>query len=233
MLNFVADLLKNKNITVSKNAIYNLIYLALNSCDGVVGLCAKNSKTSISGILKEESVAKGIDLKYKKNSVEVTVHIAIEYGSNLKEVSQKALEKLQNELNNLLQNCDIEVNIVVEGVVRSSVLKEKKCESDVSAVVNIEEDKIGYVSNNDKGYCAMLGEKEIAFNENVNEVAKNLVEYMLQNIPNPAIIAVYYKQGTDDTAFELSDWAEEKYSTLDIELHCVAGTQNEYIIGVE
>ena len=70
-------------ITISNSVIAKLAGSAATQCYGVVGMCAKNSKDGIAGILKRENIDKGIRVKTEGNVVEIALYIVVEYGLNI------------------------------------------------------------------------------------------------------------------------------------------------------
>ncbi len=230
----------NGNITVNKKVIGEIAAIKTSECSNVAGLSAKSGKRGIVGLLKPESAVKGVDVKIDSdNSIYVMLHIVINYGANIFAVSNDVIESVKNELVKALGNENISVDVNVEGVVRNE-LGEKSAPSveisqndSIAEVLGIKAGLIGFVKKENNVFNALIDDEVLVSGEDINGTAENLIDYMTKKAENAGIIALYYIEGLDDYAYELSDLLSEKYSDFDVEVHCVEGSDYDYIIGVE
>lgn len=230
----------NGNITVNKKVIAEIAAIKVSECSDVAGMGAKSIKNGMIGLLKPESAAKGVDVKIDSDKgVDIMLHIIINYGSNVFKVSNEVIEAVKNELANTLGTDNVSVNVSVEGVVRTEfkerneVSVEMTKKDSVAKVLGIEAGSIGFIRKENNLYNALFEDDIIYSDEDINIVAEKFIDYMTEKMENVAIIAMYYTEGLDDKAYELSDLIAEKYSDIDVEVHCVEGSDYDYIIGVE
>ncbi len=228
------------NITVNKKVIAEIAAIKVSECSNVAGMSAKSVKSGIAGLLKPESAVKGVDVKIDSDgNIDVMLHIIVNYGANIFTVSNDVIESVKNELVNALGTDNISVNINVEGVVRTKLNERNESSVDISEndsiaeVLGIKAGLIGFVKKEDNGYNALIDDEVLIAAEDINKASENLIDYMTKKAENAGIIALYYIEGLDDCAYELSDLISEKYSDLDVEVHCVEGSDYDYIIGVE
>lgn len=230
----------NGNITVNKKVIAEVAAIKASECSNVAGMGAKSLKGGIVGLLKPESAIKGVDVKIDgDNGIDVMLHIIVNYGANIFTVSNEVIEAVKNELINTLGTDNVSVNVNVEGVVNTGVKERKETsveitkKDDIADVIGIEKGLIGFVKMENALYNALIDEEVVYSAETINETAQILIDFMTEKTENAGVIALYYIEGLDDEAYELSDLISEKYGDMDVEVHCVEGSDYEYIIGVE
>lgn len=70
-------------IEITDNVIGNIAGYAATRCYGVVGMIFKNKTDGIMGLLKRESLSKGVKVIQKDDGFELELHIMVENGINI------------------------------------------------------------------------------------------------------------------------------------------------------
>ena len=70
-------------IEITDNVIGNIAGYAATRCYGVVGMIFKNKTDGIMGLLKRESLSKGVKVIQKDDEFELELHIMVENGINI------------------------------------------------------------------------------------------------------------------------------------------------------
>lgn len=104
------------NICVDSNVIANFAGNVAMECYGVVGLAAVNVRDGIVGLLKKDSISKGITVSLENNKLTLNLHIIIAYGCSIKAVADNLMSEVKYKVEQFA-GLDVEnVNVYIEGV---------------------------------------------------------------------------------------------------------------------
>ncbi len=85
-------------------------------CVGVVGMAAVNVKDGFVGLLKKESMSKGITVSVENNKMTLNLHIIVAFGVSIMAVSNNLMSEVKYKVEQFT-GLDVErVNVFVEGV---------------------------------------------------------------------------------------------------------------------
>lgn len=230
------------NIAINENVIAKIAGIAALECPNVVGMAVRTIKDGKIHILKNESIAKGIDVKTgKDNTVDIKMHIIIRDGVNVRDTGEVVLEHTKSVLETALEQEINSIKIAVEGISSGSCDEKRNTEcnitgnsvSEILGETGIKSNSIGLVKKEGIEYIGKIGNNEICADKSINRAAKKIIDVMLDLIGNGAIIAIYYKEHLTDEAKKISELIKEEYSDIDVELHKCNESEYDYIIGVE
>ncbi len=103
-------------ITIDNEVIARIAGNAAMGCYGIVGMAAKNVKDGIVQLLKRESISKGIHLTINGNTVTLSLHIIVEYGTNISAIAESLVSTVKYHVEKNIGLEVAQVNIFVEGV---------------------------------------------------------------------------------------------------------------------
>ena len=114
-------LTKTKNemgtVGIDNEVIARLAGTAAMECYGVVGMAARNIKDGLVGLLKLESLSKGVRLQTKDEcDLVIDLHIIVEYGTNIVAIAQTLMDNVRYKIEESVGLQVREVNVFVEGV---------------------------------------------------------------------------------------------------------------------
>lgn len=104
-------------VTIDDNVIKTIAGLSAIECYGIVGMAAINVADGIFGLLKKESLTKGINIfKTDDKSVDIQLHVIVSYGTNISAIGDTLIETVKYSVENM---ADVKVNsvdVIVEGI---------------------------------------------------------------------------------------------------------------------
>jgi uncharacterized alkaline shock family protein YloU len=103
-------------ISIENDVIARMAGMAAMECYGVVGMAAKNVRDGIVQLLKVESLSKGVKLDAAKDGLSISLHIIVEYGTNIPAITETLLSNVKFVIEEKTGIPINEVNIFVEGV---------------------------------------------------------------------------------------------------------------------
>ena len=104
------------NILVDNNVIANFAGNVALECYGVVGTAKVNMKDGITGLLKKDSMAKGIQVRMENNKLTINLHIIVAYGVSIMAVANNLMSEVKYRVEQFA-GLDVEqVNVYIEGV---------------------------------------------------------------------------------------------------------------------
>ena len=104
-------------IGINNEVIARLAGLIAMECYGVVGMAARNIKDGLVGLLKLESLSKGVRLQTKDEcDLIIDLHIIVEYGTNITAIAQTLIDNVRYKIQETVGLQVREVNIFIEGV---------------------------------------------------------------------------------------------------------------------
>lgn len=103
-------------IEISESVVAMIAGMAATECYGLVGMASRNVQDGIAELLGRENLERGVDIKITDGTVEVSLHVIVEYGVKISEVANNIMEQVKYAIEN---SCGLEVkavNVHVEGV---------------------------------------------------------------------------------------------------------------------
>lgn len=103
-------------VTIDNEVLAKVTGVTAVECYGIVGMAMVNVTSGIAKLLKGDSITKGISLKVEDNTILIELHIVIEYGVNIKAVTDNLISTLTYKLETF-SGLDVgRINIFVEDV---------------------------------------------------------------------------------------------------------------------
>lgn len=103
-------------VTIDNEVLAKVTGVTAVECYGIVGMAMVNVTSGIAKLLKGDSITKGISLKVEDNIISIELHIVIEYGVNIKAVTDNLISTLTYKLETF-SGLDVgRINIFVEDV---------------------------------------------------------------------------------------------------------------------
>ena len=106
-------------LRVSNDCIADLAGYAALECYGVVGMAYIESQTGVARILPTYRLRKGIDVSSESSTVVVDLHVVVERGVNMAQVSSNLESAVKFILKQIAELEDVSVRVHIEGM-RSS-----------------------------------------------------------------------------------------------------------------
>ncbi len=107
---------KYGSINITAESIAKLAGSVALDCYGIVGMSAISIKDGIFKLLKKENIQKGIDVRFENNKIFLTMHIFVEYGTNIPAITESVIEIVKYKVEEY-SGIEVErVDIVVSGV---------------------------------------------------------------------------------------------------------------------
>lgn len=103
-------------ITLDNEAIARIAGIATTECYGIVGMAIKNMKDGIVNLLKMESITKGVRVVVEDKSINIDLHIIVEYGINIEAIGKTIISTVKYKVEEFTSLNVNKVNVFVEGV---------------------------------------------------------------------------------------------------------------------
>lgn len=104
------------NVFVDNNVIAEYAGNVALECYGVVGMASVNLKEGVTGILKRDSIAKGITVSLENNKLTVNLHLIVAFGVSIMAVANNVMSEVKYNVEQFA-GLDVEkVNVFIEGV---------------------------------------------------------------------------------------------------------------------
>lgn len=101
-------------INIDKNVIAQIAHHSVIECYGVVGFGYKSKTSNIAELLKgEHATSKGVKIDLNENELNLEVYIIVQYGTNIKVVSENIVEKIKYNVETMT---NLKVNNIVVNV---------------------------------------------------------------------------------------------------------------------
>ncbi len=105
------------NVSVSEDLIATIAGYATVENYGIVGMCARSAGDAIVELFGRENLQKGVLVeKVGDNQVDVSLHVALQYGVSLPAVSQNTKQNVRYRIEDLTGVSVRDVNIFVESI---------------------------------------------------------------------------------------------------------------------
>ncbi|MCD8089797.1 MAG: Asp23/Gls24 family envelope stress response protein [Clostridiales bacterium] len=101
-------------ISIDNDIIENLAAITALECYGIAGLAAKDSGKA--EILSEEDFDRAISLKFSGNSINIDIHVIVEYGAGIQSVGDNVIEAVKTKVGEYTGVKVVEVGVFIEGV---------------------------------------------------------------------------------------------------------------------
>lgn len=103
-------------VTVDNEVLAKVTGVTAVECYGIVGMAMVNVTSGIAKLLKGDSITKGISLTVEDNVISIELHIVIEYGVNIKAVTDNLISTLTYKLETFSGLKVGRINVFVEDV---------------------------------------------------------------------------------------------------------------------
>lgn len=103
-------------VTIGNEVLEKVTGFTAVECYGVVGMAMVNVTSGIAKLLKGDSITKGISLKVEDNVIMIDLHIIIEYGVNIKAVTDSLISTVKYKLETFSGLSVGHINVYVEDV---------------------------------------------------------------------------------------------------------------------
>ncbi|MCL2404672.1 MAG: Asp23/Gls24 family envelope stress response protein [Defluviitaleaceae bacterium] len=104
-------------VGIENEVIARIAGMTAMECYGVVGMAARSIRDGLVGLLKLESLSKGVRLEtHEEGDISVNLHIIVEYGTNIVAIAQSLMDNVRYKIQDTAGLTVREVNIFIEGV---------------------------------------------------------------------------------------------------------------------
>jgi len=104
-------------IGIANEVISRLAGNTATECYGVVGMAARSMRDGLVGLLRKESLSKGVRLQTHENGdLMIDLHIIVEYGTNITAIAQTLMDNVKYNVEETVGLKVREVNVLIEGV---------------------------------------------------------------------------------------------------------------------
>jgi len=104
-------------VGISNEVIARLAGMSAMECYGVVGMAARSIRDGLVGLLKMESLSKGVRLQTQdEGDLLIDLHIIVEYGTNIVAIAQTLMDNVKYKIEDTVGLKVREVNVIIEGV---------------------------------------------------------------------------------------------------------------------
>lgn len=103
-------------VSIDNNVVATIAGLSAMESYGIVGMASKNAADGLFELLKWDHFSKGINVTSKENTLNIDLHIIVEYGVQISVVSKNIKDRVKY---NIEKTTDLKVdtiNIFVEGI---------------------------------------------------------------------------------------------------------------------
>lgn len=103
-------------VTIDNEVLAKVTGVTAIECYGIVGMAMVNMTSGIAKLLKGDSITKGIALTVDDNVISIELHIVIEYGVNIKAVTDNLISTIKYKLETFSGLSVGRINVFVEDV---------------------------------------------------------------------------------------------------------------------
>lgn len=103
-------------ISIDNEIIESAAAMTVLDCYGIAGLADKDNKKKGAIIIDNDEFSRGISLKIVDNTLNIDVHVIVNYGANIQSVGDNAIEAVKKKVGDIVGVKVGEVGIFVEGV---------------------------------------------------------------------------------------------------------------------
>jgi uncharacterized alkaline shock family protein YloU len=103
-------------VIIENEVLAKVAGLSAVECYGIVGMAMVNLTNGLTKLLKGDSLTKGINLQVNDNVMVIEFHIIIEYGVNIKAVTDNLISTVKYKLETFSGMEVAHIDVFVEGV---------------------------------------------------------------------------------------------------------------------
>ena len=85
-------------VTIDNEVLAKVTGVSAVECYGIVGMAMVNMTSGIANLLRGDNITKGISLLVEENVISIELHIIIEYGVNIKVVTDNLISTIVYKL---------------------------------------------------------------------------------------------------------------------------------------
>ena len=116
-------------IRFSQNVIYTIVDRAVDSCEGKAEMNNYKGKAKKQG--KEKTKEKGknavdksnVEVEYKDGKLKITMYITVKFGNSIKEITDCIMDKLYEDMQQILGKTPFTTKIIVTGIVSKDIAR--------------------------------------------------------------------------------------------------------------
>lgn len=103
-------------VSIAREVISKIAGLAAMECYGLVGMSSSKVKDGIAHLLGWENLSKGVLVEIKEDEVKLELNIIVEYGTNIHEVANNIIERVNYTIKNKIGINVSSIDVNVQGV---------------------------------------------------------------------------------------------------------------------
>ncbi|MDO5714253.1 MAG: Asp23/Gls24 family envelope stress response protein [Tissierellia bacterium] len=104
------------NIIIEDGVIANIAGISAMESYGIVGMASKNAADGFFELLKFDHLSKGITVNTENNTINIQLHVILEYGVRISTVGQNIIDRVKFNIENLT-GLEVEnIEVFVEGI---------------------------------------------------------------------------------------------------------------------
>ncbi|MDN6900345.1 Asp23/Gls24 family envelope stress response protein [Oenococcus sicerae] len=103
-------------VNIGDDVISTIVGTAASESFGVVGMASKSFKDGVNQVLQRPNYSRGILISEESDQLTIDVHIIVEYGAKLSEVSKAVQKQVRYSLEKNLGVLINQVNVTIEGI---------------------------------------------------------------------------------------------------------------------
>ncbi len=107
---------KRGQVNIKNEVLAKVAGVTAVECYGIVGMAMVNMTSGITKLMMGDNITKGISLNVKNNKIDIDLHIVVEYGVNIKAVTENIISNVTYKLESFSGLEVSSVNIYVEDV---------------------------------------------------------------------------------------------------------------------
>lgn len=103
-------------ITISKELVATITGIVTAECYGVVGVAPSSFRNDLTGILKRDSLARGVNVEWLDEKLFLQIFIVVGYGVRISEVAHNVIRRVEYSVKEITGLPVGKVNIFIRGV---------------------------------------------------------------------------------------------------------------------
>ena len=111
--------LEKGDLHISTDVFTSIGGFSTTNCFGVKGMASRRVQDGFVQLLRRENLAKGVKVSYpaEGNTVDITLHIAVEYGINIPEICRSIMGEVRYNVEKITGAAVSAVNICIDSIV--------------------------------------------------------------------------------------------------------------------
>ena len=103
-------------VAIDEHVLATIAGMTATECYGIVGMAARGLSDGVVGLLKKESLNKGVKITIDGEKIYIDMHVVIEYGVKISVIADSVISTVKYTLENLTGLNIEQVRIYVESV---------------------------------------------------------------------------------------------------------------------